>query len=304
MSISLILSTKDRVKELGAFLESLRFATAPLDDDCFVELIVSDQNDDDRLVVMLSEFARTWGGSTRIVKHIRSSGGLSRGRNAGLKVARGALVGFPDDDCTYAPNTLRDVLNTFAANPLIGFLGVKTQDSNAPSRAAIPQPAQMCGINARWAPLFSPTLFVRRFLCRQVGRFDEDLGVGGSIYGAGEETDYVYRLLQIGALGVFIPTATVFHPAKSEAPLSLAQLRRQASYGRGMGKVLLKHKKEMGYFFWVQLVVNSLIKPICALPQPNRFLQAAAASWGVISGTVRWGLSRAKAGHAPKQECR
>lgn len=292
MSISLIVSTKGRVRELAAFLESLRFATAMLDDNCFIELIISDQNDDDRLFPLLCDFRKTWGAANRKVRHLKSSGGLSRGRNAGLKVARGAVVAFPDDDCTYDPDTLRDVLAVFAANPLIGFIGVRTQDASRPDASAIPQPTTMCGVNVRWAPLFSPTLFVRRFLCKQVGFFDEDLGVGGSVYGAGEETDYVYRLLSAGVLGAYIPTAKVFHPAKTEHPVTLAGIRRQMSYGRGIGKVLLKHKAALGYFFWVQLALNTAIKPLAELPRPSRALLALASGWGVIEGMARWSVAR------------
>lgn len=285
--MSLILSTKGRTTELAAFLTSLQAATAALPPELFVELIISDQNEDTRLDSMLLTFESAWVTDQRKLQLIKSQGGLSRGRNAGLQFATGDVLAFPDDDCTYSANTLVEVTRAFTANPLLGFLGVATRDATCDA-TTIPLPPTLCGVNARWMPLFSPTLFVRRSFADQIGPFDEDLGVGGSYYGAGEETDYVLRLLRAGALGVYQPSTVVYHPAKALNRLSLAQLRRQLSYGRGLGKILLRHKDLYGYFFWVQLALNVGVKPISAIPSANRFCQALAYSIGIVQGMLRW----------------
>lgn len=100
---SLIVTTKDRTRELADLLQSLdrqRFRS--------FELIVSDQNADDRLLPVLAPFRQQFP-----LRHIRSAGGASRGRNAGLPLATGRYVGFPDDDCWYPPDLLAIVSRVF-----------------------------------------------------------------------------------------------------------------------------------------------------------------------------------------------
>ncbi len=287
MDFSLILSTKGRVTELEAYLASLLTAFEALPPGIQVELIVSDQNEDDRLEGCLSAFQRQLTAHSGLsFIHVKSSRGLSRGRNVGLTRARGNLIAFPDDDCLYAPDVLVEVLRVFRENPMLGFLGVGSRDAERDA-STIPLPKQPCGINERLMPLFSPTLFVRRSWLDNAGGFDEDLGVGAPYYGAGEETDLVLRLLEVGAVGIYQPTPIVFHPAKTLNPLSKAQLRRQLSYGRGLSAVLCRHKALYGYFFWVQLVINVAVRPFAAR-NLNQFCQAVAYSAGVLSGIRRY----------------
>ena len=283
MDFSLILSTKGRVTELEAYLVSLLAAFEALPSGIEVELIVSDQNEDNRLNSCLADFRYRLAAHPGLsLIHVKSSRGLSRGRNVGLTLASGSLIAFPDDDCLYAPDVLVEVLRVFQENPLVGFLGVGSRDywRNA---STIPLPKQPCGVNERLMPLFSPTLFVRRSWLDKVGGFDEDLGVGAPFYGAGEETELVLRFLEAGAVGVYQPTPIVFHPAKVLNPLSKAQLRRQLSYGRGLSAVLCRHKALYGYSFWVQCVINIVARPL-ASRNLNQLCQALAYSAGVLSG--------------------
>lgn len=284
MDVSLILSTKGRVAELEAFLDSLCFAFRQLPPGPQVELIISDQNDDNRLDACLTAFEHQIQALPGLhLVRLKSSGGLSRGRNVGLAVAKGLLIGFPDDDCLYQPEVLFEVISFFEENPRIGFLGVGSRDAER-DESTIPLPTRPCGINERLMPLFSPTLFVRRGWLFQTGGFNEALGVGAPFYGAGEETDLVLRLLEEGAVGAYQPTPVVLHPAKQLNPLSWNQLKRQFSYGRGLSAVLMRHKPLYGYFFWVQCIINVAVRPLTAVRSFNRFAQALAYSAGVLSG--------------------
>lgn len=287
MDISLILSTKGRVAELEAYLKSLLVAFSRLPESTSVELILSDQNEDDRLIPCLERFTQElYRHPGLTLRHIKSSNGLSRGRNAGLRLATGKLIGFPDDDCTYSAEVLQEVFAFFEENPAVGFMGVGSRDAQR-NASTIPMPKTPCGINVRLMPLFSPTLFIRKVWLDRAGWFDESLGVGAPFYGAGEETDLVLRLLSCGAIGVYLPSPMVFHPAKSLNPLSRAQLRRQLSYGRGLGGILARHKAAYGYFFWVQLLLNTAVRPLASYRSGNQFLQAVAYSVGVFSGLMR-----------------
>ena len=91
MKISLILATKGRVEEMKRFMRSL----AQEGNGSF-ELIVVDQNEDDRVGAILRELNLRFP-----IIHLRSEVGLSRARNVGATAATGDIIAFPDDDCWY-----------------------------------------------------------------------------------------------------------------------------------------------------------------------------------------------------------
>ena len=100
---SLIVCTRDRTEELKRFFVSIVNQVG----DIRREIIVVDQNTDERLAPIIQDF------EDRLrIKYIRSGTGLSRGRNLGLQCARGAIIAFPDDDCAYPKTLLSDVCGT------------------------------------------------------------------------------------------------------------------------------------------------------------------------------------------------
>lgn len=278
---SLVLSTKGRVAELEQFLAAL----APQSEG--VQLIISDQNDDDRLLPVVDKGRQ----SGIHIEYLKSTGGLSAGRNAGLALCVGDIVGFPDDDCVYSLSVLSEVGALFRANPAIGLVGLPAEDQQTGAQL-VATPRHATGLNARYLPVFSPTLFVRRTaLGGLVGPFDASLGVGASYFGAGEETDLVLRLLAQGVVGVFWPNAVVFHPAKEDR-LSVAALRRKWCYGRGAGKVMLKHRALLGLAFWSMLGAALGGRALRALLRGDaRGLLHLSYGAGTVMGMIRhkWG---------------
>src|SRR5271156_3557958 len=107
-SISLVVSTRWRTLEVKRLLESLLAQTYKT-----FEVIVVDQNEDDRLASLLQDYCERL-----TIKHVRSSNlGHSAGSNAGLRICVGDIVGFPDDDCWYAPDLLQRFVDMFEAHP-------------------------------------------------------------------------------------------------------------------------------------------------------------------------------------------
>ena len=104
MRFSLIMATRDRLEEIKRFLQSLA------EQESFdIELIVVDQNPDDRLVELLNAYRRQFS-----IVHLKQlSTGASRARNQGLAHSSGDIVGFPDDDCAYPPCFLGKVSHFF-----------------------------------------------------------------------------------------------------------------------------------------------------------------------------------------------
>ena len=88
-SFDLVVATVGRTDELGRLLDSLA-----AQDYERLRVVVVDQNDDERLAPILA-------GRALQLEHVRSVRGLSRARNAGLRLIEGDVVAFPDDDCTY-----------------------------------------------------------------------------------------------------------------------------------------------------------------------------------------------------------
>jgi len=240
MKFSLILPTVGRVAEIQRFLESL----AAQDEQDF-ELIVIDQNPDDRLVAMLRDF------STRFqVNHIRlQKRGLSGARNRGLAAARGDILGFPDDDCTYAPGLLRaatEVLahgRTAAGQPWDGVVGrVLDLDADQPAFLYCGQgsPGQL-DVQAAYRLGVVHALFLR--VDAVAGRrFDETLGLGaGTRWGAGDDSDYLMRSVAAGNRILHAPQLIVRHPNPHAARGFRDLISREYRYGRSNGLVTARH---------------------------------------------------------------
>ena len=106
MKISLVVPTINRVRELERLFRSL---IAQRED---FEVIVVDQNPDDRLVPLVDSYRKHFP-----IEHLRASQkGQSRARNIGLRHIQGDIFAFPDDDCVYSDGLLTAVSRLFQDN--------------------------------------------------------------------------------------------------------------------------------------------------------------------------------------------
>lgn len=229
---SLVLSTKDRAQEVVRLLSSLDRQS-----ERSFELIVSDQNDDGRVLPLLAPFQQRFP-----VRYVRSSGGISRGRNAGLPLVTGRYVAFPDDDCWYPSGLLALVRQLLGEHPEWDIVTGRSVDE------------QMHGTQGRWLDRtivanrhnvmrmgISYTIFARAAVIAEVGLFDEALGVGsGTRWQSGEETDYLLRAITCGRTVVYTPELYVHHLEKVTS-YSKQMRDRSFKYAQGMGRVLRKH---------------------------------------------------------------
>jgi GT2 family glycosyltransferase len=227
--VSLIVATVGRVEELERLLASLEQQSYR-----HFEVIVVDQNPDERLAPALSRHPRL------AIVHLRSGRGLSRARNVGLRIARGTLVAIPDDDCWYPPDLLGRVVEWFASDPRFGLLGVSVRTAEgSPSGPNSPARPRECAKRNIWGCGVSTALFLRAQVCRDVGEFDENIGVGSaSAFQSGEETDYILRAFAHGFRMWFEPALTVHHPAL-DSPARL--LRTTYPFALGSGRILRIH---------------------------------------------------------------
>lgn len=240
MKFSLILATIGRSEEPQRFLAALLAQTHP-----DYELILIDQNTDDRVERSLSPFLDQFP-----IVYIRTHAhGLSRARNLGLSYASGDIIGFPDDDCWYPPQLLAQVNAFFEAHP--NYQGLTVKPVDALGRKLVNQASdRSCKIRKQTVfgcgKSISYCIFLRTVVTKEVGSFDETLGVGaGTSWGAGEEADYLLRAIDANYELYHYPDLSVHHPRKSLAS-SPERLQRALSYSQGSGRVMRKH----GFPIW------------------------------------------------------
>lgn len=262
--ISLVLGTKGRTDELRRFLQSLSCQA-----ETGVELIIVDQNEDDRVHEVLRSVPLAIPASI-----VTSSPGLSRARNIGLRHARGSIIGFPDDDCWYPPDLLGRVLQVFRDGDADVICG-RSCDQHGREERAWPRTARRVDYRNVWRCAISFTVFARRSVLDAVPSFDEDLGVGsGTIYGSGEETDFLIRVLRAGLHIAYTPELVVFHPVKT-ATYDADTLRRTRSYSPGFGRVLKKNRYPI-WFLYVALF-KSAVKVLLGIFQRDPWYRRCGA---------------------------
>lgn len=288
MNFSLVLATVGRTDHLDRF-----FAAAAQQRHRDFEVVLVDQNDDDRLEPHVARALA----SGIVVSHLRlRPANLSAARNLGLRHAAGDVVGFPDDDCWYEPDTLAAVVAGFGADPACD--GIVARWVEQAEGMGTPAADGVLEFDAwrrfRGGDASSISLFLRRELLLRLEGFDVRLGVG-QYYGAGEETDLLLRALASGARIAPCNAARVHHrhaPAASlaAAPGGVAALLRRS---RGTGALYAKHSLPL----WV--IVRGLIAPPLHAVRRGRGWREAgfglAQAWGRLSGMLRWHLREGRA---------
>lgn len=204
MKASLILATLGRTDDVGILIRSLVAQS-----DRRFELLVVDQNTDDRLLRFIHEGQA----SGLDITHLRlDRPSLSGARNLGLAHATGDVVAFPDDDCWYEKDTVKAMLQAFSEDSTCdGIIGQWVEQALAQNHRPSPEPlSSQAWRRFRGGNASSITLFIKRALLVRLGGFDERFGVG-RWYGAGEETDFILRALSSGATLISRPDIRVPH---------------------------------------------------------------------------------------------
>jgi GT2 family glycosyltransferase len=88
--------------------------------------------------------------------------------------------------------------------------------------------------------VMSPGLFVSERVFARCGRFDESFGLGAE-WPSGEESDFLFRALAAGEIGVYAPAAVVQHPDPYVVRDAAESRSRARLYGRGWGAMFAKH---------------------------------------------------------------
>lgn len=238
LKFSLVMGTLGRTEEVSLFLLSLK-----RQDYQNFELFIVDQNADDRLVSMISDFSQYFP-ITRLV----SEKGLSRSRNIGLKHISGDVVAFPDDDCWYPDGMLSYLAARFDKQSELDGITGRFVDNNGKEEGRWLRESQLLNRFNLWRGAISFSIFLRRPLVDQIGTFDEALGVGaGTPWGAGEETDFLLKGLKAGGVIEFDHQLVLRHPVKT-SNFDAAACERQQRYEAGFGRVIRRADFPAWYF--------------------------------------------------------
>lgn len=293
LMISLIVATKNRVAELDRLLTSL---TTQFYRE--FEVIVVDQNPDDRLTPVLN-------GTTGLaLTQLHCAPGASRARNVGIRAARGDIIAFPDDDCWYPEHLLNNVSHWFQQNAGYGglFAILRGPDNRrvgpkSPDAACDCRPATLMDCGA------TPNGFLRREVIDAIGYFDERIGQGAPTqYKSGEDVDYFLRALEHGFKLRYDPEFTVHHP-----DWHAEERVQQNAYGYALGGGLVMRVHPHLKVRFAVGVIRSFGGSIIRFCQGKRFwarmylLSTLGLLRGFCFGPLEMShLSRQEGGKSPK----
>jgi glycosyltransferase involved in cell wall biosynthesis len=283
MKISLVLATLGRDKDVVDFLQSLTCQTYKNFD-----LIIIDQNKDGKIDAIVEQFT-----DCLDVRHVKVDFvGNARARDYGIGLAQGRIIAFPDDDCAYEKDVLKQVVAEFTIRKNLSILVAGSYDFSS-SRFSI-------GVNSRKAQYFSrfqmmgvefTQFFDRNKIDGKQLHLDHDFGIG-SKYSGGEGFELLYRLLRAGNIAFYIPEIKIYHPDKDHYKLGTS---RMLMYSTGVGAYIRKfanqHDAFMLYYIVRKMFVAPLLKMMLALVlfNPKKLAYSFYNLVGIWRGFLEYG---------------
>lgn len=244
MRFSLIVATRGRSAELGALLETVLAQGAVT-----AEVIVVDQNGDDRLVAVLAPYL-----GRVALTHLRSSiANANNARNLGLRHARGEIACFPDDDCLLPEGVLARADAALAAEPALSVLtGPAASPEGGLGSGRWREESGEITLANVWTSVIEFNLFLRREVALALGGFDETMGPG-TRFGSAEGNDLVARAIRSGHRARYDAGLRIVHPDKRLTDVAAARARL---YGAGLGVALRRHAPGPGT--WLPFIVRPI----------------------------------------------
>jgi glycosyltransferase involved in cell wall biosynthesis len=245
MSVALVITTRGRTYQLDKLFESLR-------DQEFknFEIILVDQNDDDRL----EEIHDRWRSTLRLRRlWTPSERGSSRGRNVGWARTQCSFVLFPDDDCWYPPTFLSHAVTQICLTCADILTGRAADDGGRDINGRFEKVPQWVNAKNVWTTQIEWVIFFKRSTLEAVGGFDADIGIGAATpWQSCEGQDIVLRALMKGLSCYYDPSLYGHHAELDIYKPDEAMCQKGRMYGRGLGHVLRVHKyKAWSMLSWV-----------------------------------------------------
>lgn len=242
------------------------------------EVIIVDQNQDDRLAQVVARFADRLTITHKQVL-FRSA---SKARNLGAELARGLWVGFPDDDCQLFPEVLIEV-ERIASDSQVYVISGQTVDAlGVPNVLRWKQDQLNFNCWTMFGCLTEATIFVRRDAFIKIKGFDERFGPG-ALFPAAEGIDMMNRLFtQFKDIrACYSPLVRMRHPTKIP-PWNRWAVGRFYQYAMGDGALIAKNLQPHMFYWGMRTVFSAFIQIVSF--RGWRSLAFAARLIGLIRG--------------------
>ena len=228
LNVSLVVATYGRYDELELLFES--FVNQDCNLDIF-EVIVIDQND----TIDLDPIVNKYCDKINVVHYKTSVKGLSKAKNKGIDLAKGSIITFSDDDCTFYPDTISRALTYFEENKNVDIVYGRLYDRK--NDKCIMRVWSNKDLELNKFNFHLNYSAVTCFTKIKSLRFNERFGVG-SVIGLGEELDYVMQSLNLGYNVYYSPKIDIWHP---ELNVSVMSNEKVYKYAYGYGAVFRKN---------------------------------------------------------------
>jgi glucosyl-dolichyl phosphate glucuronosyltransferase len=219
--ITVILCTFNRCRDLEKALASV--AASEVTESVQWEVLITDNNSNDRTPEVADEFCRRYPGRFRYL--FEPQPGKAHALNSAVREAQGEILAFMDDDASVEPTWLENLTSAFQNARWAGAGGriVLQWPSALPQWLSIegpysrhPFPGFDQGSEAKeiTSPLFGANMAFRKSMFEKYGAFRTDLGPSPNrdIPPPSEDTEFGRRLIAAGERLWYQPSAVVHHP--------------------------------------------------------------------------------------------
>jgi glucosyl-dolichyl phosphate glucuronosyltransferase len=272
IDISVIISTRNRASILSECLRSL----AAQEGEVSHEVVVVDNGSEDATPALLVGWCREHP-EFRSTREERA--GLSRGKNAGIRMARAPLLLFTDDDVVVSPDWIHSYAEFFSRhsseNVVAGGPIIPVPDDLGAWPSWLDSPALIdVGVldheeERELQPpdyVFGGNMAVPAAVFSQIGVWNEDLGNTPSDRSTFEDTELQDRFRAAGGSVWFCPGPPIQHRVPRARALPRPIL--QNAFGRGRNDFL----KQM----------RASTRGVSATPHINLFRGIAALGWNLL----------------------
>lgn len=218
MFLSVIVATYNRCESLKDTLDSL---VAQVDGhDLGVEIIVVDNNSSDKTKEVVESYQAKF---SELIKYIfEGEQGKSFALNHGIKIAKGEVVAFTDDDCLVSEDWLVTIFETFKKynmDCIGGKIKLKWFDKipvwfderMLNDLGYLDYGDVLFEVKTFDSPFYGCNFAFKRELFEKYGYFDVRLGPKGKLLSRNEDTEIVKRFLRREAKVYYQPRLFIYH---------------------------------------------------------------------------------------------
>ena len=271
--LSIIIPTLGRKTEFEALLKSIEKSDIPIN----YEIIVVDQNP----TRFLDDICNAYSTKMPLMQYKVGFKGASRARNFGVQKASGNIVCFPDDDAEFLPDTIKMALSVMEESKAECIFGrVINKDTGEDVVIRFQKEEKYLSLTDFEGAFVEATMFAKTALLRKFP-YDEELGVG-TIHGAEEGYDLVYRLLCKKKSIYYSPKIVFYHPPKILNRDTNNEVKRAFYYSCGYGYLCKKHRLTKKYV--KRLIKLIIISFFVVIIKRKWFRYFQAQILGLISG--------------------